>query len=354
MIAELRLVVDCCRCNFEGSQSRHPDGLPAGLDWELFQRLVRFHRVQGLAWTALEPIGDGIPATIRESLAADARQQVAANLRMAMESRRLRDAFTAAGVPLLFVKGLTVGALAYSNGLLKAGWDIDILVPAERIAEAAGLLAAQEYRLLLPATQAQLARWHATRKDSLWRRDEPEVHVELHPRLVDNAALLPGVGIGSPTQQVEVLPGVVLPTLARDELFAYLCVHGASSAWFRLKWIADLAGLLHGMDADALEALYCRSQRLGAARAAGQALLLADALFGTLEGSSLRETLATDRGTAWLAAAALAELTRNTAPTEPTSRALGTWRIHLTQLRLKPGFRFKAGEFARQLRQAIG
>jgi len=80
-----------------------------------------------------------------------------------------------------------------------------------------------------------------------------------------------------------VAPGIRLPTLARDEQFAYLCVHGASSAWFRLKWISDLAGVLHGQSGEMIERLFERSQALGAERAAGQALLLADRLFGSLD-----------------------------------------------------------------------
>ena len=51
--------------------------------------------------------------------------------------------------------------------------------------------------------------------------------------------LLRQVGLGSPTQEVAVLDGS-LRTLGDKELFAYLCVHGASHCWFRLKWLADL------------------------------------------------------------------------------------------------------------------
>ena len=33
-------------------------------------------------------------------------------------------------------------------------------------------------------------------------------------------------------------------TLGADDLFAYLCAHGAYHAWFRLKWLADIGALL--------------------------------------------------------------------------------------------------------------
>ena len=42
-----------------------------------------------------------------------------------IECGRLKGAFNGAGIPLLFVKGLTVAALAYPSPFLKMGWDIE-------------------------------------------------------------------------------------------------------------------------------------------------------------------------------------------------------------------------------------
>jgi hypothetical protein len=151
---------------------------------------------------------------------------------------------------------------------------------------------------------------------------------------------------------VEVGNGISLPTLARDELFAYLAVHGASSAWFRLKWISDFAAIVHGCDAEELQRLYRRSQELRAGRSTGQALLLADHLFGTMaEAPALREELSRDRMTAWLYRTALRQLTSD--PGEPTESRGGTLPIHLAQFALMPGMGFKIAEFARQARQML-
>ena len=76
--------------------------------------------------------------------------------------------------------------------------------------------------------------------------------------------------VGSAKQFVKVSEGISLSTLATDELFAYLAVHGASSASFQLKWISDFAALLHRNTPPDIELLYYRSQVLGAARAAGR------------------------------------------------------------------------------------
>ncbi len=299
-------------------------------------------------WGAIEGGGSAPPA-ILEALSGDAQAIAAANLQAAAECRALADDFEAADLPFLFVKGLTGAALAYRRPLLKMSSDIDLLVAPADVMPSADVLAGRGFRQRIPAPPAGLVRWHRQRKESIWARaDGPTV--ELHSRLADNPRLIPAITVDSPTETVEVAPGICLPTLAREELFAYLCVHGASSAWFRLKWISDLAGLLHGSSGKTIERLYERSQALGAGRAAGQALSLADRLFASLGKTGLREKLARDRSTRRLADAAYAQLTGR--PREPTSVRFGTWRIHLTQFALERGLRFKLSEFTRQTRDA--
>lgn len=348
---EFSLLLDCCRWNFAAGGGDRPT-IREGLDWSIFARLARFHRVQGLVWNALAPHAGRIPQTEAEGLSSDARVIAATNLGIARECGILRSEFAKSGLPILFVKGLTVAALAYRSPMLKMAWDIDVLVDPANLSESAVVLLARGFSLRLPAGLDELVSWHSRSKESVWGRADG-VHVELHTGLVDNRAFIPGVDVHSPSQTVEVTHGVELPTLAMEELFAYLCVHGASSAWFRLKWISDFAAMLHSHGADEIQRLYDRSQELGAHRAAAQALLLADALFGSLEGTGLKAQLNEDRSSRWLAEAAQRQLAGRIDPREPTSMPLGTLRIHWTQLLLKPGLRFKASELSRQVASLI-
>lgn len=349
---EFQLLAICCRAAFA---ARRQDSLAVEqdkIDWPRFLRLARFHRVQGLAWASLAPSREAVPAAIAEALSTDAAEIAASNLRSASQSRELAEAFGRAQIPLLFVKGLTVGALAYGNSTLKMGWDIDLLIDPADLEQAADLLDSLGYWPTTPPRRRALRSWHRRRKESVWSKDRG-LPLELHTRLADNPELIPGITTASPTQSVEVASGIALPTLAPDELFAYLCVHGASSAWFRLKWISDLAALLDGLPPPEIERLCARSQQFGAGRAAGQALLLADRLFGTLDSSGLRAELERDSRVRWLKDSAWRQLGARTEPREPTAGPLGTWRIHLTQFLLKPGLRFKLGEFVRQARDAL-
>jgi hypothetical protein len=343
---EFTLLARCCRWNFQGDRSPAPVELPADVDWMLVVTLARRHRVQGLAWAALARQADRLPDDATAALSSDARAIAATNLGIAGECRELLEAFERSKIALMFIKGLAVGALAYRSPLLKMGWDIDLLISPDDLEPAAILLTERGYRPSPPTSLANLHAWHGLSKESLWRRDD-SFHVELHTRLADNRGLIPTIEVHSARQMVEIAPGIGLPTLAADELFAYLAVHGASSAWFRLKWLSDFAALLAGRSGQDIARLYRRSQELGAARAAGQALLLADRLFDVLAPiPGLREELRCDWRTRLLCSAALRMMTEETG--EPTDRPLGTLAIHWTQLLLKPGFEFMLSELWRQ------
>ena len=292
-----------------------------------------------------------VPAADAEWLSAAAARIARDNLRLAAESSRLLQAFDTAGIDLLFLKGLALGKLAYGNILIKSGWDVDILVSSDDLATAGKRLASLGYDLVVPgggADSQRLAAWHRRSKESVWSNRERGFHVELHTGLVDNKMLLPGTGLSSPRQAVEIAAGIVLPTLAGDALFAYLCVHGASSAWFRLKWLADLAALIAGCDDVEIERLYRRSQELGAGRAAGSALILCAEMLGTAVPGDLLRSLRRDRGIRLLVAAARASMTGRAIATELSKLTAGTLWIHLSQFGLLPGLRYKWAELRHQ------
>lgn len=342
---EFALAAACCRWVFSG-EAAEVQRLAGAVNWVKFLAACRRHRVQGLAAHALAKLDISLPAPVQIALDGDARAIADQGLRAARESARLAEAFRAVDIPLLFLKGLTVGQIAYGNSFLKMGWDIDLLVAPEDLSHAVAVLVDLGYRVSVPTDAGRLARWHRSWKESIWRGADGTI-VELHTRVADHADLLPGIGVRSPPQIVSIAPGIDLPTLADAELFAYLCVHGASSAWFRLKWIADLAGFLHRAGAEAVGDFYALSQRFVAGRASAQALLLAARLFGTTLPPALVNRLDT-RTNRWLARVALREMLRG----EPTERLLGTRIIHLTQFFLMDGSGYKMAEFKRQFAHA--
>jgi Uncharacterised nucleotidyltransferase len=345
---EFRLALDCCSHCFRSSDSEEPVRA-IEVDWTKFLRLARFHRIEGLVWNTLSGLDLDMPEEVRADLSQAASEIAARNLQSLAGSNELQTLFKAEDVALLFLKGLTLGALAYGNIALKSAIDIDLLIDPRDLAKAAELLRKHGFHLITPQDSPAdrvLHAWHRGWKESVWAKDSPPLQIDLHTRTADNARLIPEIDVHSLQEAVEI-GGSILPTLARDELFAYLAVHGASSAWFRIKWISDFASLLSGQAAKEIDRLYRRSQQLGAARAAGQALLVSDALFGTLGPIPvLRDELGRNPATRRLANAALQQLTGE--PREPTERRGGTFTIHWTQFLLLPGLGYKLSELSRQ------
>jgi len=352
--AAFQLAVSACRSGFCGAGEAVERPCSAA-DWEDFARLAEFHRISGLCWGYVSSLQANVPASVADALRDAATVAATRNLQTVAECHDLRTNFEREGIPLLFLKGLTLGTLAYRNPALKSAIDIDLLIDPDDLLRAADLLRDSGYHLVVPtscSTAEALRAWHRPHKESVWVKGQPRLQVDLHTRPADNPALIPYIDVHSAAQQVKVGGGVELPTLAFEDLFSYLAVHGASSAWFRLKWISDFAGLLHGQDQADIDRLYRRSQEMGAGRAAGQSLLLADSLFGSMgENDSLRQELLKDRAIRWLFRASLRRLTGS--PDEPTEHRFGTLTIHAAQFLLKPGIRYKASEFAGQMSRLV-
>lgn len=337
----LRVITDCCRASFACAPLESRSSPADEIDWSELLILSRRHRVQGLVARGLERLGIEPPAAVRTTIRQEARQVVEDNLRAADECARLADRFATGGIDRLVVKGLPLSALAYGDPFVKMSADIDLLIDEANLDAAGRLLRECGYRTVLPG-RSSLRGWHRLHKESVWQREGRIV--ELHHRLADNPRLLRSVGIDSPRQAVEIAPGLVVDTLAMRPMLAYLAVHGASSLWFRVKWISDFAALAAPADDAERDRLARFASDAGAGRAMRFALLLSDQLFGRSEVPRTVTHSWVERGLVRLALRELAD------PREPTATRFGTVAIRLSQLVVGSGPRFAASEILRQLR----
>lgn len=339
----LALVIACCRFGYEGGDTSDLRAALSGADGERLTLLARRHRVEGLVWRALRACSVALPGT--DKLGQDARRMAADGLAMAVESGRLHRTLVRASLPHLFLKGQPVAVLAWGDPLVKRQADIDLLVSLGAIGKVAGLLGTMGYVQQVPEPSVDPADWHRSRKESSWRSDDG-IMLDLHSRVADHPALLPQVNAGISPALVEVANGIALPTLPRHLQLPYLAVHGTSSAWFRLKWLADFAALVHRTAPAELDDLAERGGRLGAGRTIEAALVLSHRLFGT----RLPDGLWFDRGARRIVELSLAQIRDER---EPTGRRLGTLGIHRAQLLMVPGSHFFLSELLRQAGAAL-
>lgn len=259
-----------------------PQGVSASLiavpdrmvNWELFLRLVERHRVPGLVHAGLARLPDLVPDRVRRAIADKAQALARRNLALVAATVRLQTLFDAAGIDVIFFKGALVGQRAYGSVAVKHGKDIDFLVPPEDLAATFALLAGEGYHPVFPAAPLTAAKIDALRDfqiEAVMVDPARGVQLEPHWRLTENRRLLPLGPLRAGAGKRESLGGVPIRGFHPDDEFAYLCVHGVRSGWFRLKWLADLHALL----ARQVEEERLRLYRHAETRGAGPAALLA-------------------------------------------------------------------------------
>lgn len=315
------------------------------IDWGCLDRIARRQRVEGLVHAGLVRSRATAPAALIEALAGKAREIARRSVAQAAESGRLQALFDGAGLNNLVLKGAAVEILAYGGLGRKSAWDIDLLVQPESVEEACRVLSDVGYELVQPGDlrPAQFETYVALARECEFLHPDTDVTVELHWGLADGPVLLPAMSAESPSQLVEVTNRLRLRTLARDELFAYLCVHGAMHGWSRLKWLADLAALISRESPDAIGQLYARSRALGAGLCSAQALLLCEQLLGATIGSTLSAELRDLAAVRWLVRVALKTMVGG-GEKELEARPLASTRILVSQLALGGTWRHAAAQ----------
>lgn len=278
----LRVVAACCRP--DGGTARN-DSLRALIasplvDMDQLIQTVARHRVAPQVHRALKEAGVDLPPETAARLAQMAGHAARRSLTLAMESLSLQTTFNAAGLEATFVKGTALALLLHGDVGMKDSWDIDLLVSPDQVDAACAVLIDQGYVLHTPKGLSAEAfkRFQAVTKECVFFHAGRHIYLELHWKLIDNPHQLAGLDL-SHTQTVTLGSGH-LRTLADPELFAYLCVHGARHSWARLKWIADVAGFLHGRSDDEVRQLRDQAVAMGAGRAPDVALTLCQSLFG--------------------------------------------------------------------------
>ncbi len=342
----------CACCRWPASPSRDGAVRAAAAkvtDWAGFLRVVDRQRIAGLACQALTAAGVALPPRESRALAERANRIARQNLAMAAEAVRLQTLFEAASIPVLWLKGVSLAQAVYGSVALKHGKDLDLFVPPGRARAAARLLQENGYELeplagtLSRAQRDELFRygWEVALSG---RRGGAEI--ELHWRLTGNPCLLTGLDPLSSRRRVMLAGDRGVDVLGDDELFLYLCVHGASHLWMRLKWLADLNALLAGKCESELVRLFRRAEDCGAAFCAGQGLLLCQALLDLNLPPELQERICRRGRTALLVSSAIDAMVGNDAQTEVIDRSFGTTRMAVAKLRLGSSWRFYAAQCA--------
>ncbi|AMN43759.1 nucleotidyltransferase domain-containing protein [Rhodoplanes sp. Z2-YC6860] len=327
------------------SQAIH-QAAQASLDWNHFLRVVARHRVTGLVREALSNSLFVAPENVVAEINSRATRLVRDNLALAAEAIRLQQQFSSAGLPALFIKGSSLAIQAYANLGLRESKDLDLFVPPDLLQDAIKLLESSGYSRVDPpasASDAQMQLLLRLRKDLMYFNSAREIYIELHWRLLSNPYFMDESSLMASSRVVPITGTNALRTLGREDLFAYLCAHGAQHWWYQLKWLADVGALL-AADLDSAEHLYRSAERKGVGQAAAQAILLCERLLRTPVPGDLTAFLRKRPWMGWLEATALHAITAGYGALEPRQIPLGTTRGSLSCFLLGRTWRYRLAE----------
>jgi hypothetical protein len=348
---EFRLLAACAIWPPSGRQCADIREIAGVVDWQQALAVAGRHRIEGLFYAGLCRAETDLPPAIRDALAAKASALALQSLAHAAEAARLQGLFQEAGIPVLFLKGASLAKLAYDTLAIRHAKDIDILVAPEHAEAALALIGRGGYRRIVPSPDLSptlFRRYLDYAKECEFVHRGKGVQLELHWRLADNPALLAGLPGAADPQVVPIGGKVGLATLGTEDLFAYLCVHGASHGWSRLKWLADIGTLLAREDEAGITRLYRASEARGAGYATAQALMLCRQLFGTPLSPALARDFEASRRLRLLRAIALRSMAGGGA-VELTDRAFGSTFVFLSAFLLGRGWRYYWSELRSRL-----
>jgi hypothetical protein len=321
-------------------------------DWDRVLRIVHRHRVFGLVFRGLCRAGVKPPPSIALELEQATSAQTRQTMSFAFESVRLQRLFRDAELDVVFLKGAALTMLAYGDFSLRHAKDIDLMIGESEAAEAGALLTRAGYMPrfhLERMSPAQHDLWFRYSKGMEWFHPEKSIELELHWRLTDIPVLTNGLPSPAQRQLVSVGGAIPLTTLDSDHLFAFLCIHGASHGWSRLKWLGDLYALLPASRPAEIERLFRRSAAPGGRRAAGQALLLCHDLLGLELPSHLKAELEADWRIRLLRRTALVTILRAGSEREIYDMEFGTSFVYLSRFLLADGWRSFLSEMMQRL-----
>lgn len=282
----------------EAAGAREGKLLTENVDVAELEYLISRHRVSSNVLEKIAKSYLSIDQSSREEFLASARRATIHAMALATETCRLSTALSAAGVRHLVIKGPALAQRLYGDMAARSSKDIDILVDPAMFSVAEIVIVEHRYKFNA-GYRAHLLPYYPRNtvpKDASYYHDFTGIQIELHHSLFAIPALLPldFERLWANRDSI-TLGNVQLPILATSDEFIYMCIHGATHYWFRLKWLQDIARLLAVTTPDLFDEIADSADRLGVKQMVLSAVALANEIFGLNHTPAVLRMGASDR-----------------------------------------------------------
>jgi len=256
--------------------------IAAGPDWEEYIALVDRHRTPALSWAALKSIPDlPIPAATRQGLQQRSDKCHRAAMGQLLLLSALLQTFNRAGITVMPLKGPLFSLELYGDPGLRHSKDIDLELTWEDVPQAIACVQSLGWKpdpsRFFPATARQWEYYWRFEHELCFVQPKGSTVLELHCR--NHGESLKQTRQRWSRSTLALWQGSNYQAMNAIDRFLYLCNHGSGHAWFRAKWLGDVARL-HAQGGLDWEATRAEARNLNQERSLLAALSLLQQIYG--------------------------------------------------------------------------
>jgi hypothetical protein len=257
------------------------EAIEANVDWIEYVRLVDRHRTPALSWAALKRVpGLKIPAPASNELQRRSEACRMQALRHSSQLAEILKAFNRAGISILPFKGPTLSVDLYSDLGLRHSKDLDLAVAREDLSRAQACLENLGWSLdsmHQSLSPRQLQSHFRIECNLVFEHPSKGGHLELHWRNQWETSSQTSARWARCTPSI--WQGRACLVMDPNDKVLYLCSHGGRHAWFRAKWLGDLARV-HALRQIDWQVVQDQAQSVGQERSLLSGLLLLQEVYG--------------------------------------------------------------------------
>lgn len=242
--------------------------------------------------------------------------------RITHELFRILDLFKSKNIQAVPVKGPVLAVQAYGDITMRQYCDIDLIIPYDQILQAGAILKTDGFMQNGELTERQ-AQW-LVRTGQEWSFYKEGIFVDMKPRLASHLMQSKSEAESAINRAAEQqIYGRSIKTLTIEDAILASCMHGVQHRWGELKWVTDIAALIHNHQID-WQLLGCLANASGAERMLLHSLILAEEMLGAALPTDIQTAINKDRVTRQLAGEVITDITE-----ERGIRPLRRWRYKI-------------------------
>lgn len=244
---EAALLLHCARArlNLKG-EGEFKNLIENTEDWEyVLGTAFRHGLMPFLYWQVNATAADLVPTSVMGQLRDQFHRNVARNILLTLELRRVLSLFEENGITAIPYKGPALALALYGDTAFRQFSDLDLLIFKQDLAKATDLLLSLGYHTPYRLGSRRESAYLRSMREQLFTHPDGKVHLEIHWALAPEP-FAPSLNSERFRERLEetTFDDLETRTLSPEDLLLILCVHGGKHIWERLAWLCDIAELI--------------------------------------------------------------------------------------------------------------